>query len=62
MQEFEIFPTDCRVVKTLPSNAGGMGSVPVGELTSHMLWGAAKTFFKEFLGTRVMSSISNLCS
>ena len=50
------------VVKTLPSNAGGMGSVPVGELRSHMLWGAAKTFFLKFLGMRVMSSIWNLCS
>ena len=27
------------VVKTLPSIAEGVGSIPVGELRSHMPWG-----------------------
>ena len=26
------------VVKTLPSNAGGLGSIPCGEVRSHMPW------------------------
>ena len=29
------------VVKTLPSTAGSMGSILVGELRSHMIWGVA---------------------
>ena len=31
------------VVKTLPSKAGGMGSIPVRELRSHMPLGQKKT-------------------
>lgn len=48
-------------VKTWPSSAGGHGFSPCWELRSHMLWVQPK-LLKKFLGMRVMSSISNLCS
>ena len=35
------------VVKTLPSNAGDAGSVPGGELRSHVLWSKTKQNIKQ---------------
>ena len=37
------------VVKTLPSTAGSMGSILVGELRSHMIWGVAAPPQKKFV-------------